>query len=984
MQGVVRVAFVLVAVLAVLCQEASAQPVTPEAAVGRPVRAVTVAAAGRPVDAPSIPPLIDTKVGAPLDVAQVRSTLRTLVALDRFDDITVRAEPLGDGIALVYDVRLTRRVERVEFRGDRGLSPRHLRGLLSERFGDRQITARQAGEMAGVLDEALRQAGFLDARVTWQLEPGARADVATLVFDIVAGTQARIGAVVVAGEPLEGEARLVRRLGLTPGTAWREAATRERADREVRRWREKGRYQAHIDLVTQRRAGEAVVDLRVDASPGPHIELVFEGDPLPKSLIADLVPVEREGAVDEDLLEDSKRRLERYLRSQGYWRASVEYRRSGSPAQSRIVFDVRRGLPYEVGEIEIEGVRSLPRDTVGALLTVTPGLSFVEDELSRDVQVIARHFHEQGYAAAKVSPDVTDAGRDARSGSAARGRVRIRITVDEGPRTLVGAIRIEGHQALDEAALRQVMRLRPGEPFFAPSLVADRAAVEAVYVGAGFADTRVTVAAEPAPEPGRADITYRVVEGERSVVQHVIVTGNERTSADTILREARIRTGQALAAQDLTDAQRRLAALGLFRRVRIDVVREPGSPARNVVIAVEEAPVTSVGYGAGIEGGRRLRREDAESSAVERFEFAPRGFFEVGRRNLWGKNRSVTLFSRASLRQNPGTAEDPDPGGYGIYEYRVLGTYREPRAFGWNADATVSGLFEQAIRTSFSYRRRALNADLTRRFARSVTVAARYSAGYTDVYEDRSAPEDAPLIDRLFPQVRLSTVSGFLAWDTRDDVIEPTRGHSMALQVDVAARSIGSEVGFAKSFSQVFVYRKLGASRVVFAGGARLGLATGFPRQVPAVDEDGNPVLDEDGNQVVQTVKDLPSSERFYAGGDTTVRGYTLDRLGDDDTIDQDGFPLGGDAVVIFNGELRFPVTSTLGGVVFVDSGNVFSRVSNFDLARIKATTGVGVRYKSPIGPLRVDLGVKLDPRTFADGSRERGYEFHISVGQAF
>ena len=143
-------------------------------------------------------------------------------------------------------------------------------------------------------------------------------------------------------------------------------------------------------------------------------------------------------------------------------------------------------------------------------------------------------------------------------------------------------------------------------------------------------------------------------------------------------------------------------------------------------------------------------------------------------------------------------------------------------------------------------------------------------------------------------------------------------------------------------------------------------------------------MLDPEGNQIVDTVKDLPASERFYAGGDTTVRGYTLDRLGDTDTIDQDGFPLGGDAVVIFNGELRFPVTRTLGGVVFVDAGNVFARVTQLDLSRIRATTGFGVRYKSPIGPLRVDLGFKLDPQVLPDGTRERGYALHISVGQAF
>ena len=189
-----------------------------------------------------------------------------------------------------------------------------------------------------------------------------------------------------------------------------------------------------------------------------------------------------------------------------------------------------------------------------------------------------------------------------------------------------------------------------------------------------------------------------------------------------------------------------------------------------------------------------------------------------------------------------------------------------------------------------------------------------------------------------------------------------------------------SEVGYSKTFTQAFIYRQLPGSRMVFAGGARLGLAWGFARE--AVDEDGDVIVDENGNPVY--VDDLPASERFYAGGDTTVRGYTPDRLGDDDTIDQDGFPLGGDAVVIFNGELRFPVTRTLGGVVFVDAGNVFSRVANLDLSRIKATTGFGVRYKSPIGPLRIDLGFKLDPRVQADGTKERGYAFHVSVGQAF
>jgi outer membrane protein assembly complex protein YaeT len=710
------------------------------------------------------------------------------------------------------------------------------------------------------------------------------------------------------------------------------------------------------------------------------VELAFEGDPLPRARVDDLVPVKREGAVDEDLLEDSKRRVEQYLRSEGFWKAAADYRRTESGGKLAIVFTVTRGRPFEVARLEVTGIDPAEREPVLERLSLQPGRPFVEDLLERDAAVVLRYLQEQGHAQAKVTPRVEETGGP----DAARGGVIVGLAVDKGPRSVVGAIQLEGHAAVDEGSLRKVMQLRAGGPFFAPWLAADRAAVESAYRNRGFADARVSVAATPAAGEGLADLTYRIFEGNQAIARHVIVTGNERTSVDTILREARLVPGQPVGVQDLADAQRRLSALGLFRRVRVDAVQEPGETFRNIVISVEENAVTTVGYGAGVEGGRQLRREDAEGSAVEQFEFAPRGFFEVSRRNLWGKNRSVTLFSRASLRRDPDDTDDGDPGGYGLYEYRVLGTYREPRAFGLNADAAVTGLLEQAIRSSFSYRRRGVTAGLSRRLASSFTVGTRYWYSYTNVYEDRSVPADQPLIDRLFPQVRLSVVAGLAAWDTRDDVIEPTRGHLIGVESDLATRALGSEVGYSKSFMQAFLYRQLPGTRVVFAGGARLGLATGFPREVPRTDEDGNPVLDAEGDPIVDTVKDLPASERFYAGGDTTVRGYTLDRLGDDDTIDQDGFPLGGDAVVIFNGELRFPVTPALGGVVFVDAGNVFARVTQLDLSRIRATTGFGVRYKSPIGPLRVDLGFKLDPRVQPNGTRERGYAVHISVGQAF
>jgi outer membrane protein insertion porin family len=253
------------------------------------------------------------------------------------------------------------------------------------------------------------------------------------------------------------------------------------------------------------------------------------------------------------------------------------------------------------------------------------------------------------------------------------------------------------------------------------------------------------------------------------------------------------------------------------------------------------------------------------------------------------------------------------------------------------------------------------------------------------LFEERLDPEDKPLIDRLFPQVRLSILSAAFIRDTRDDVLAPTRGALMGWDNDVAARRIGSEVGFVKSFAQAFMYRRLpGRSNTVFAAGARLGLARGFDREVPRVDDDGSPVLDPDGDPVMDVISDLPASERFFTGGDTTVRGYALDRLGTPATIDRNGFPTGGNAVFVVNAELRVPVVGGLGAVGFMDAGNVFNRVSDFELTEIRPTAGVGLRYLSPIGPIRLDVGFKLDRTRLPTGEPERLAEVHISLGQAF
>ena len=144
--------------------------------------------------------------------------------------------------------------------------------------------------------------------------------------------------------------------------------------------------------------------------------------------------------------------------------------------------------------------------------------------------------------------------------------------------------------------------------------------------------------------------------------------------------------------------------------------------------------------------------------------------------------------------------------------------------------------------------------------------------------------------------------------------------------------------------------------------------------------------------EVLLPDRTIPISQRFFAGGDTTVRGFALDRLGvpgglPGGTINDEGFPQGGNAVIILNAELRVPVTRNLGGVGFIDAGNVYDLVSDVSLSQIRTGVGFGVRYRSPIGPIRIDLGFKLDRQEFGSGDtrkKERLTALHISIGQAF
>ena len=187
--------------------------------------------------------------------------------------------------------------------------------------------------------------------------------------------------------------------------------------------------------------------------------------------------------------------------------------------------------------------------------------------------------------------------------------------------------------------------------------------------------------------------------------------------------------------------------------------------------------------------------------------------------------------------------------------------------------------------------------------------------------------------------------------DSRDDVLDPQRGAVVGIDGSVAARILGSEVGFVKSFAQGFLYRRLPGRKIVVAMGARLGVAVGVAQ-----------VLNSQA-----TVKDLPASERFFSGGDTTVRGFALDRLGTVETLDPQGFPQGGNGMAVFNLETRAPYWKNLQFVWFADAGNVYKYAGDIQLNEMRVTSGRGLPVSFADWPAARGLGFQGEHAPAAD-----------------
>jgi outer membrane protein assembly complex protein YaeT len=522
----------------------------------------------------------------------------------------------------------------------------------------------------------------------------------------------------------------------------------------------------------------------------------------------------------------------------------------------------------------------------------------------------------------------------------------VHFQVEEGQQTLVGKFTLEGAHTLKEERLLKVIDTAEGQPYSNVNVTVDRDNILALYFNEGFPDAQFAVKAEDLPASEnhpRIALTYSITEGTQIHVTKVYLGGYEHTRLGVISREVQMKPGEPLREGDVIETQRLLYNLNVFSRVTVAEQNPDGTdPDKAVEVLVEEAKRYTLAYGLGIEV-QRLGATGTGPTA-EDLEASPRITLEFAKANLTGRGDTLSFKIRASLLQG-----------------RALASYTLANFFNKPALSFQATLFADKSRdvTTFTSTRYEGSVQLAQKLSKSTSLLYRYT--YRKVLVDantlRIAPEQIP----LFSQPTLVSEFG-TSWvrDRRDNPADATHGMFNSLDLSLAEKVIGSSASFTRVYFENSSFHRLG-SKLVFARAVRFGWQQTI----------GNTVSTE-----------IPLPERFFAGGDSSLRGFGLNEAGPRDPVT--GFPVGGQALLLFNQELRFPMRlpklgSKLGGAIFYDGGNVFSRLgtitfrtvpspisqSTGELSYFSHTVGFGFRYATPIGPVRVDLAYQINPPQF-------------------
>jgi outer membrane protein insertion porin family len=940
---------------------------------GQHVSAIEVA--GRPnLDAKQFEALLVQKQGQPFEKAKVDQTIAALKRSGAAKEIELEVRPQPDGIRLLFVLQPAFYFGMYQFPGAERFGYSRLLQVANYpprgAYASGDVEATQAA-----LLQFFQQNGFFQAEIKPEIDVDSSHELVNVNFHVTLNRRAKFGRVIFSGAPPDQEQKLQRALKSWIARA-RGVAIRPGKNYSLKTIQNATQY-LESQLIKQDYLGTRVelagaqydpktrrADVHYEVTPGPRAHVKIEGAHVWSRTQHKLIPMYQQAGLDPELIQEGRQNLISYFQSKGYFNAQIQSELQQGKNEQTIFYHITKGPRHKVKEVDIAGNHKIPNDELRGHIAVQKAHFFSHGKFStqlarKSADNLKRVYQAQGFSSVEITPEVTEAN----------GNIVVKFRVVEGPQDIVESLTLNGNVTVPESTLAPSgLKVVEGQAYSTKRVDEDRNQIMAQYLRMGYLNANFRAMAQAVGKNShRLAVTYLISEGPRVITKSVITLGARSTKQSLIDQTVRLKTETPLREDELLAAESRLYTLGILDWAQIDPRRQITTQTEeDVLVKVHESKENEIRYGFGFEVINRGGSIPSGTVALpglppvglpstfktsEKTFWGPRGTFQYTRRNFRGLGETISLsFLGARLDQ------------------RASASYTDPYFLGANYSSnvllTVERNSENPIFTSrsgdFGFQvERLLNATGTRR------LTARYGYRQTALTNllipDLVSPEDL--------RVRLSYFDGTYTYDTRDNVLDAHKGTFQTAEFDIDPSAFGSSVNFARLRIQAAYYKNIGAG-IIWANSLRLGMAQPFS-----------------GSRV-------PVSELFFSGGGSTLRGFPLNGAGpqhsvpvcgnpaDPSTCAQITVPQGGRELFIANSEVRIPVPlkKGLGVAAFYDGGNVFQHVGFNDFgSNYTNTVGIGLRYSTPVGPVRIDLGHNLNSLPGIKST-----QFFITLGQAF
>ncbi|MEK6742471.1 MAG: outer membrane protein assembly factor BamA [Nitrospirota bacterium] len=909
---------------------------------------------GKPLpNVESLLPLIGSKAGDPFSREAVRKGVAYLYLAGKFRDIRVDAYSENGGVRLEYTVSPITIVDSIVLRGNHALPDRVVRDAARGIEG-RELREDTFSDIRTNIQASYQAEGYYNTRVNFRYEPAPDPHRAVLFIYITEPGRTLIESILFKGNTVFPEKELLKVMQNRPGRPLRTNVLLEDDLEAIRKQYVAAGYPAASPGPVSMSFRDERAFLEIGGAEGPKVTVSFSGtrrfceqyfpdllyfdpdtgrtDVVNEEQCADhfrdLLLIWSEYNVLDPVIDSSRDKIRNVYRDLGYPDVKVSVKKTETPGGLDLAFTVQEGQKVTVGEVRVEGNSVFTATQIKAMMSTQASgwfrsRPFREDILEKDVDIITERYIADGYLAVNVKRTVT------RTADGSKAAVALKIT--EGRKTLMGNVSFEGNAAVTSKDLAGVLKLKTAAPFNERLLEEDRYRVLSLYSAKGYLYARIEIERKPASAeetagPEVVHVHYRIAEDRQVAVGKVILRGNVNTRDAVILRELEPRTGEPYSYEALLKSQQRVYRYGYFSLAKFEPVHPHEKEyIKDMLFTVEERPAGAVEFGVGYGTLDRLR-----------------GFVEISHRNLWGTARFASLRFEGSdiLRREAFTFQEP---------WFLGQRYLESKFILARSDA--KRINEQSREIYYQTRKTTASYGVERSYE-GLRTSLTYQYENVENYNVQPAAELSPDDSG---RVLISSLNPAIILDKRDDPFNPTRGSLHGVNIKEAMSVLNSKAEFTKATVQSTWYLPA-ADYLVIALSGRAGM--GWPHR---------------------DTREVPLHERFYLGGGTTVRGYTQDSVGPYNIgISGDRVPTGGSGMVQFNAEARLSSSGGSGFVIFTDAGNVWVDQA-IRMDDLRASYGAGFRYHTPVGPLRIDYGQKINRR-----SGESPGELHFNIGQAF